>query len=93
MLLIILIVAPSSPNPTTNDQWHLFNDFLVTPITKEEALRFDPAWKLPSVITYQLKTFSHAVDESWKNNLDTSILYKRWSPKYVLFLLVNIDSF
>jgi PAB-dependent poly(A)-specific ribonuclease subunit 2 len=75
-----MIVAPSSPDPTVTNQWHLFNDFLVTPITKEEALRFDPAWKLPSVLAYQLKVMSHAIDESWKSTLDTSILYKRWSP-------------
>lgn len=70
-----MVVAPSTPDPTATNQWHLFNDFLVTPITKEEALHFDPAWKLPSVITYQLKDMSHAVDDSWMNNLDTSILH------------------
>ncbi|QDS72369.1 hypothetical protein FKW77_008301 [Venturia effusa] len=68
-------MALSSPDPSAIDQWHLFNDFLVTPITKKEALRFDPAWKLPSVITYQLKDMSHAVDDSWTDSLDTSILH------------------
>ncbi|KAE9964692.1 hypothetical protein EG327_000795 [Venturia inaequalis] len=74
-LVSMINVAASSPDRTATDQWHLFNDFLVTPITKEEALRFDPAWKLPSVITYQLKEMNHVVDDSWMNNLDASILH------------------
>lgn len=57
----------------------MFNDFLVTQCGTEEALRFDPSWKVPSVIAYQLKTASHVIDTSWKNHLDTSILYKKWS--------------
>jgi PAB-dependent poly(A)-specific ribonuclease subunit 2 len=31
------------------------------------------------VLCYQLKTYSHIIDHSWKNTLDTSILYKKWS--------------
>jgi len=58
----------------------LFNDFLVRQTNKDDALRFDPSWKLPSILAYQLKTVSHIIDDSWKNQLDTSILYRRWSP-------------
>jgi PAB-dependent poly(A)-specific ribonuclease subunit 2 len=71
-----ITVSPSSPDPLAADQWHLFNDFLVRQIPKEEALRFDPNWKLPAVLTYQLKSVSHIIDDSWKHTLDTSILYK-----------------
>lgn len=63
-----------------SDAWHLFNDFLVRHTTKDDALRFDMGWKLPSVLAYQLKSASHVIDDSWKTNLDTSILYRHWSP-------------
>jgi PAB-dependent poly(A)-specific ribonuclease subunit 2 len=78
-LVATINTAPSSPDPDTDDKWHLFNDFLVRPIPKEEALRFEPSWKLPSVLTYQLKAARHQIDDSWKENLDTSILYRWWS--------------
>lgn len=78
-LVAAINTAPSSPDATTQDSWHLFNDFLVRPIGKEEALRFEPSWKLPSVISYQLKTARNKIDDSWKNNLDTQILYRWWS--------------
>lgn len=58
------------------DQWHLFNDFLVQPTTKEDALRFDTTWKTPSVLAYQLKSASHQIDQDWKANMDTSLLYQ-----------------
>ena len=64
---------------TSDDDWHLFNDFLVRHISIEEALRFDPIWKLPSVLTYQVKSARHAIDDSWKTNLDTSLLYRKWA--------------
>lgn len=77
-LVSMINVAPSQPEQTP-DQWHIFNDFLVRAIPTEEALRFDPAWKLPSVLTYQLKSHRHSVDDSWKRNLDTSLLYQTFS--------------
>jgi PAB-dependent poly(A)-specific ribonuclease subunit 2 len=75
----MLVVALTSPDPEASDEWHLFNDFLVTQCSTAEALRFDSNWKLPSVLCYQLKSLSHAIDNSWKHTLDTSILYKKWS--------------
>lgn len=80
-LVATINTAPSSRNAdgTTEDKWHLFNDFLVRPIPKEEALRFEPSWKLPSVLTYQLKSARGKIDDSWKDMLDTSILYRWWS--------------
>ncbi|KAF2421174.1 PAB-dependent poly(A)-specific ribonuclease subunit pan2 [Tothia fuscella] len=79
-LVSVINVSPSSLNHSATDEWHLFNDFLVRQIPKEEALRFDPSWKLPSVLTYQIKLASHQIDDSWKQRLDTSILYKMWGP-------------
>jgi PAB-dependent poly(A)-specific ribonuclease subunit 2 len=70
-----IIVAHSLHNSPEDDQWHLFNDFLVRPIKKEEAMSFNTTWKVPSVITYQIKEANNQIDDSWKENLDTSILY------------------
>ncbi|KAL1594781.1 poly(A)-specific ribonuclease [Nothophoma quercina] len=78
-LVATINTAPSSREATSEDKWHLFNDFLVRPIPKEEALRFEPGWKLPSVLTYQLKAARNKIDDSWKDNLDASILYRWWS--------------
>ena len=69
--------------PTTEDSWHLFNDFLVRKISKEDALKFAPSWKLPSVLAYQISTARHVVDDSWKSNLDTTLLYRDFSIKFV----------
>jgi PAB-dependent poly(A)-specific ribonuclease subunit 2 len=78
-LVATINTGPSSREMDAEDKWHLFNDFLVRPIPKEEALRFEPSWKLPSVLTFQLKTARNKIDDSWKDNLDTSILYRWWS--------------
>lgn len=61
------------------NEWHLFNDFLVRRVTSDEALRFDPTWKLPSILTYQIKSARHVIDDSWKDKLDASLLYHDWS--------------
>ncbi|TGZ84439.1 hypothetical protein EX30DRAFT_356743 [Ascodesmis nigricans] len=55
--------------------WHIFNDFLVRRISKEEAFDFTPKWKLPSVVCYQLKSDRCHIDNSWREKLDTYILY------------------
>jgi PAB-dependent poly(A)-specific ribonuclease subunit 2 len=95
-LVAAINTAPSSREQSTEDSWHLFNDFLVRPIPKEEALRFDPSWKLPSVLTFQLKSARHLIDDSWKENLDTQILYRWWSsnpePPPTKFKLLDPSS-
>ncbi|KAH3918911.1 PAN2-PAN3 deadenylation complex catalytic subunit PAN2 [Parastagonospora nodorum] len=78
-LVATINTGPSSREPDAEDKWHLFNDFLVRPIPREEALRFEPSWKLPSVLTFQTKSARNKIDDSWKENLDTSILYRWWS--------------
>lgn len=65
----------SSREPSNTPNWHLFNDFLVRQTSAEEALRFDATWKLPAVLTYQAKSASNVIDDSWKENLDPSLLY------------------
>ncbi|KAB8293859.1 hypothetical protein EYC80_009338 [Monilinia laxa] len=69
------IVSHSAPTAPAESQWFIFNDFLVAPMPKEDALSFNSSWKLPSVITYQIKDQNNRVDNAWKQNLDTSLLY------------------
>ncbi|KAK4943503.1 poly(A)-specific ribonuclease [Elasticomyces elasticus] len=59
--------------------WHLFNDFLVTPVDPREALHFSEKWKTPSVIAYQVKSAHGKLDETWKQNMDTTLLYHHYS--------------
>ncbi|GAA5855893.1 hypothetical protein JCM8547_000402 [Rhodosporidiobolus lusitaniae] len=33
--------------------WHLFNDFLVKPVSEEEVLSFPGTWKIPAVLFYE----------------------------------------
>jgi PAB-dependent poly(A)-specific ribonuclease subunit 2 len=68
-------VALSQPTPQAESQWHLFNDFLVRPIKTEDGLTFNTSWKVPSVIAYQVQSFNNKIDDSWKQKLDTSLLY------------------
>lgn len=74
-MLTLNIVAHSAETAPGKSQWHLFNDFHVVPVTREEALTFNASWKLPSVITFQLKDANNKIDNSWKDKLDTSLLY------------------
>ena len=81
MVLIISLVAHSEQEAPGYSQWHLFNDFLVRSVSSEEALTFNTAWKLPSVIAFQVKEANNKIDTEWKNHLDTSLLYQ--DQKYV----------
>jgi PAB-dependent poly(A)-specific ribonuclease subunit 2 len=80
-LVSMVNVNVSSPGaaPQSAPKWHLFNDFLVTPVESREALHFNRSWKMPSVVAYQVKTAHGAIDESWKEHLDTSLLFRPWS--------------
>jgi PAB-dependent poly(A)-specific ribonuclease subunit 2 len=60
-----------------NGKWYLFNDFLVTEVTQEEALDISHWWKKPVVMVYK----QVGVDDTFRpkiymDKLDTSILYK-----------------
>lgn len=60
-------------------QWHLFNDFLVAPLSRQEALTFGRGWKVPSVLAYQIQTARQHIDDSWKRNLDATLLFHPYS--------------
>lgn len=84
----------SGPRPPS---WHLFNDFMVRMVPAQEALHFDPRWKLPSVITYQAsRTIGH-LDQSWKTQIDSTVLYRSVSqpassPQYRFRPLESIEQ-
>ncbi|KAL9129564.1 MAG: hypothetical protein Q9217_002020 [Psora testacea] len=84
-LVSFVNVAISEPLPqyeAERNNWHLFNDFLVRKVDKQEALRFVPSWKMPVVLSYQMKAYRHAVDHTWKSNPDITCLYNEGSLKY-----------
>lgn len=68
-----------TPNHKIFPNWHLFNDFLVTPVDPREALHFNKGWKLPSIIAYQVKHAHGKLDQTWKQHLDTTLLYQHYS--------------
>lgn len=80
-LVSFINVSISSKEPESKDRWHLFNDFLVTEVDRDEALRFDQPWKAPCVLAYQVREARHAVDDSWKDSLETTLLFREWSMK------------
>ncbi|KXT04451.1 hypothetical protein AC578_3579 [Pseudocercospora eumusae] len=96
-LVASIDVGLADSDPAQSGNWHLFNDFLVHKLPTDEALRFNSQWKLPSVITYQIKLMSHKIDNSWKHEMDTSILYDSptqpaLSPDYCFRALSDDDS-
>lgn len=78
-LVSFINVSISEREQQEQSKWHLFNDFLVTEVDREEALQFSQAWKQPCVLAFQVRDARHGVDDSWKNNLDTTLLFREWS--------------
>ncbi|KAM0603282.1 hypothetical protein ACHAP1_006801 [Verticillium nonalfalfae] len=68
-------VGHCQPEAPEASQWHLFNDFLVRSVSKEEALSFNANWKIPSVLTFQVKEANNMMDTTWKQKIDTSLLF------------------
>ena len=75
-LVSLVNTSIAETSPSRKESWHLFNDFMVRPVSSQEALHFDPRWKLPSTITYQARSHSHHLDQTWQSQIDTSILYR-----------------
>ncbi|KAJ5105410.1 hypothetical protein NUU61_002757 [Penicillium alfredii] len=78
-LVSFINVSISAREAQEQSRWHLFNDFLVTELDRDEALRFTQPWKQPCVLAYQVRDARHAVDDSWKKLLDTTLLFREWS--------------
>jgi PAB-dependent poly(A)-specific ribonuclease subunit 2 len=80
-LVSFINVSISARESEKNSNWHLFNDFLVTEVNQDEALNFSQPWKLPCVLAYQVKSARHQMDDTWKDRLDTTLLFHEWSVK------------
>lgn len=78
-LVSFINVSLSERESQERSRWHLFNDFLVTEVDRDEALRFTQPWKQPCVLAFQVRDARHSVDDSWKNALDTTLLFREWS--------------
>lgn len=78
-LVSFINVAISDRESLNQSRWHLFNDFLVTEVDRDEALRFTQPWKQPCVLAFQVRDARYTVDDSWKNALDTTLLFREWS--------------
>ncbi|KAI1978164.1 poly(A)-specific ribonuclease [Ophidiomyces ophidiicola] len=78
-LVSFIDTSISAREPTEKSSWHLFNDFLVTEVSKDEVFSFNQTWKSPCTLAYQVSTGRHGLDDSWKNELDTTLLFYEWS--------------
>src|SRR5262249_47189122 len=80
-LVSFINVSISGRQATEKNDWHLFNDFLVTEVDRNEALDFSQPWKHPCKLAYQVSSARNGVDDSWKENLDITLLFYEWSAK------------
>lgn len=83
LVSFINVSISARESQSARNSWHLFNDFLVTEVDKDEALRFNQPWKVPCVLAYQVRDARHAIDDTWKQFIDTTLLFREWSLKYV----------
>ena len=81
-ILTAISVAISERSPQEQNQWYLFNDFLVGKINQDEALTATP-WKTPVILTYQVQHARHNIDDSWRDSIDIRCLYLNGSLKLV----------
>ncbi|ANZ73301.1 BA75_01395T0 [Komagataella pastoris] len=59
------------------DEWFLFNDFLVMPISEHEVLNLNYWWKKPVIVIYKNSESTNMFDyEGWRQNLNQDILYR-----------------
>ncbi|XP_069762470.1 PAN2-PAN3 deadenylation complex catalytic subunit PAN2 isoform X3 [Narcine bancroftii] len=58
----------------THKQWYLFNDFLIEPIDKCEAVQFDLNWKIPCILYYARRNLNSKYDLTIKNPIEASVL-------------------
>lgn len=78
-LVSFINVSVSERERTEKNRWHLFNDFLVTEVDRNEVFAFNETWKTPCTLAYQITSARHGMDDSWKNQLDTTLLFYEWS--------------
>ncbi|XP_030052590.1 PAN2-PAN3 deadenylation complex catalytic subunit PAN2 isoform X1 [Microcaecilia unicolor] len=58
----------------THSQWYLFNDFLIEPVDKCEAVQFDMSWKVPAILYYAKRHLNSKYNLTIKNPIEASVL-------------------
>ncbi|XP_039193301.1 PAN2-PAN3 deadenylation complex catalytic subunit PAN2 isoform X2 [Crotalus tigris] len=58
----------------THQQWYLFNDFLIEPVDKCEAVQFDMSWKVPAILYYVRRNLHSKYNLHIKNPIEASVL-------------------
>ncbi|RMB90382.1 hypothetical protein DUI87_33268 [Hirundo rustica rustica] len=58
----------------THQQWYLFNDFLIEPVDKCEAVQFDMSWKVPAILYYTRRNLNSKYNLVIKNPIEASVL-------------------
>ncbi|KAK4807298.1 hypothetical protein QYF61_006359 [Mycteria americana] len=58
----------------THQQWYLFNDFLIEPVDKCEAVQFDMSWKVPAILYYARRNLNAKYNLVIKNPIEASVL-------------------
>lgn len=52
-LIALVKIQDADKDKNSEESWYLFNDFLVRPVSQEEALSFPGAWKVPAVLMWE----------------------------------------
>ncbi|NXI05928.1 PAN2 protein, partial [Pachycephala philippinensis] len=76
----------------THQQWYLFNDFLIEPVDKCEAVQFDMSWKVPAILYYARRNLNAkdscvlCGDLIWTPMSSPGHICAPWSPGAVVQL-------
>ena len=68
-------VVPESERRSSGSPWMVFNDFVVTSVSEQEALGFSGTWKVPCILYYERVDIRDKIEyDKLPRELDLSIL-------------------